>query len=141
MVLQNSQNVALIFNYGIKHEATKFAALSKLGEIFIESLPQYITQFLMVSAKGSREGFREFTESQRLSVITSGISISMGIASFMVQQRPKNLYIQNQFHSLASFVSIIAFVVSEIAFLSCVARFTFASDLTFRLIPKSGGQC
>jgi hypothetical protein len=104
-----------MFNTELHLQASRFAALSILGEIFIESLPQYVTQFLMVSAKGLPDGFREFTDSQQLSVITSAISISLGIASYMVLHKKTNPYIQNEYHSLASFVSIIIFIGSEMA--------------------------
>jgi hypothetical protein len=128
-----------LFNYGIKIQAKKFTALFELGEIFIKSFPQYITQFLMVSAKGSPEGFKEFSDAEQLSVITSGISISLGIASFMINQKNTNNFISNRYHSFASFVSITIFIISEIAFVAGIGRFAFASDLTFDF-PESTGK-
>jgi hypothetical protein len=63
--------------------------------------------------------------------MTSGISISLGIASLMVHQKKTNPFIPNQYHSLASLVSINMFVISEIALLGGVSRFTLASDFSF----------
>ena len=70
----------------ILERALLFASRAKLGEIFFESIPQFLTQLMMTSAKG-QGGIRELTLLQIISVMTSAINIAFGISKFVIDSR------------------------------------------------------
>ena len=70
----------------ILERALLFASRAKLGEIFFESIPQFLTQLMMTSAKG-QGGIRELTLLQMISVMTSAINIAFGISKFVIDSR------------------------------------------------------
>ena len=70
--------------------ALLFAGRAKLGEIFFESIPQFLTQLAMTSAKG-QEGVRQLSSLQMMSVVTSAITIALGISKFVIDGRKRFL--------------------------------------------------
>ena len=104
--------------------AMMFASMTKLGEIFTENIPQFLTQLLMTSAKG-KEGVRELSALQMLSVGSSAISISFGLASHVIKKQGR--FCSNCNSTFASSLVLLSVILSEIAFCGGVCRFAFVS--------------
>ena len=132
--------------------AVAFAHKSKFGELYFESIPQFLTQFLMTSAKGD-EGVRSLTNLQILSIVGSAISISLGLSDFNVpgecndatdtlggeadtDNQYDNFFFVSQRHSaLTARIVMIMLVLSELAFYGGIARFAFASPSYYFMYP------
>jgi hypothetical protein len=67
-------------------KAITFASLTKLAELFFESLPQFGTQLLMTSAKGEG-GLRALSWYQMASVVGSAVTVGCGVANYVVSSR------------------------------------------------------
>ena len=107
----------------ILNKASFLASRAKLGEIFFESIPQFLTQILMTSGKGE-SGVRELTFLQRVSVMSSAISIAFGVSKFGV--REGGSYFSKNHSKMTSYLVLIIFGLSEIAFCGGLCRFSFA---------------
>ena len=94
-------------------------ARAKLMELLLESIPQFLTQFLAVSAKGGPNGYKEFTTFQMISVMTSVLSICYGVA----KNSHKEIKILPLAYELVSF----AFILSEVVLIALFSRFTFSN--------------
>ena len=60
-----------------------FTSRAKMGEIFLESIPQFLTQLAMTSAKG-QEGLKQLSSLQMVSVATSVIAIALGVSQYVI---------------------------------------------------------
>ena len=107
----------------ILDRALLFATRAKLAEIFFESVPQFLTQLAMTSAKG-QEGMRELTQLQMASVVTSAITISLGVSKYVVDKGGE--FFTKRHGKLTTRVILIVVVVTEIAFCGGISRFAFA---------------
>ena len=107
----------------ILKQASIFASRARLGEIFFESIPQFLTQILMTSGKGEA-GIRELTLVQKVSVITSTVAIAFGVSKFGV--RDTGIYLSKYHSRFASYLVLNIFALSEIAFCGGLCRFSFA---------------
>ena len=103
--------------------ALLFASRAKLGEIFFESFPQFLTQVMMTSGKGER-GVRELTYWQKMSVLTSAATIALGISNFGV--RISGAYLSRKHKKMTSHLVLAIFSLSEVAFCGGLCRFSFA---------------
>ena len=108
---------------GIVDAALLFASRAKLGEVFFESIPQFLTQLLMTSAKG-QEGVRELSPLQMASVVTSAVTIGLGISKYVIDAG-SSFYARTRC-KMATRLVLIALVTSEVAFCGGVCRFAFA---------------
>ena len=108
---------------GIIERTSAAACQAKLAEIFFESIPQFLTQLLMTSAKG-REGVKGMTSLQLLSVVSSSCAISFGISKHILDCQ--GAYVSRKHSKMASRLVFIFFIISEIAFCGGICRFAFA---------------
>ena len=116
----------------IINRALDAAFQCKLAEILVESLPQFLTQILMISAKGN-EGERVFTWIQWVSVIFSALNIVFGISIYVLNNQGR--YMSKIHTQLASSLVIELLVSSEIAFCGGISSFSFAFTMGDNEIP------
>ena len=115
--------------------ASLFASHSKLSEVLVESLPQYLTQLIMVSAKGN-DGSRVLTTTQQLSVISSALSLVMGISKYVVEANGR--YVSKTHLKLASRLIVVLLLVSELAVTGGICKFSFAFTISSGKFPLIG---
>ena len=108
------------------------AGQSKLGEVLVENFPQFLTQILMTSAKGN-DGERALSQLQWISVVSSALSIVMGISGHVIRTRGR--YMSKNHTTVASQLVIILLIASEIAFCGGVCSFSFAFTVGSTGVP------
>ena len=111
--------------------ALSFAGQSKLSEILVESLPQLMTQLVMLSAKGN-DGSRVLSPVQRLSVFSSAITILLGTSKYVIDANGE--YVSKVHLKLTSRLIIILLLVSELCFCGGICMFSFAFPGRYRHI-------
>ena len=84
------------------------AGRARLCEIFFESIPQFLTQLLMTSAKGT-DGVRDLTNLQTLSVVSSAISIAFGISKYAIEKR--ETFVSRIHSEMASQLTLILYIL------------------------------
>ena len=103
--------------------ALSFSTRAKLGEVFFESIPQFFTLLIMTSAKGN-QGLRELTYWQMISIVTSTVTIAMGVSNYIVENGGR--FLARNHSKLATRLVVIIVVSLEVAFCGGISRFSFA---------------
>ena len=98
--------------------ALLFSSQAKLGEIVVESVPQLATQLLMTSLK---RHVTALTPLQMASVVSSTISISLGISSYVINARGR--YYSLKHCQMTSRIILTLLAALEIAFFGGICRF------------------
>ena len=121
--------------------AAAFVSKLKLAEILFESIPQFMTQLLMTSAKGD-DGVMRLTDLQIISIAGSSVTIALGLTSIIIgdnkssctDEQPENgditktcsIFYSHQHNPTTTKVIVILLILSEMAFFGGIARFSFA---------------
>ena len=110
----------------ILNKASFFASRAKLGEMFFESIPQFLTQVLMTSGKGD-SGIRELTPLQKVSVVSSAVTIAFGVSKYGLHEDGN--FLSRNHSKISSYLILFIYALSEIAFCGGLCRFSFAMKI------------